>query len=228
MSVSGVAGAYVPRSWTPIQNRRDGEAQQTAASTTSPFDESGTPTTPFAGGTKQSATGSIQVTLPNGMSVGMFHADAGSSGFDAQMLKSLEDLVSNLSACSTSSNGTANGTQPDPVGDGSKNTGSNSELQGMQAIDMIHVDLPNGISIEVRHASAGHDADGGLAAMNEMEKAVEELVDHFSGWGGPSTDSGSAATGAAANQHGLAAYAEQANQKYQASLAAGPGLSRES
>ena len=48
---------------------------------------------------------------------------------------------------------------------------------------MMHVDLPNGISVEIRHSSASPEADGGLAAMNEMEKAMEELVDHFSSMG---------------------------------------------
>ena len=167
---------------------------------------------------------SISVSLPNGMSVGMFHIGAGGSGFDAQMIKSLEDLVSNLSAYTTTSKITPDATQPDAVSDGSKTTGSNSDLQRMQAIDMIHVDLPNGISIEVRHASS-NDADGGLAAMNEMEKEMEELVNHFSSLGNGSTDTASTSASAAANQHRLAAYTEQAQQT---SLAAGLGLSRES
>jgi hypothetical protein len=224
MSVSSVAGAYGPRNWTPIQNRRDDAAQQTAASNTSSPDEGSTPTTPFAN--LRSPTDSIQVSLPNGMSVGMFHFGAGSSGFDAQMLQSLEDLVSNLSAYTPTSKGTADGTQAGAVSDGSKNTGSNGDMQGMQAIDMIHVDLPNGISIEVRHGSATGDADGGLAAMKEMETEMEELVGHFSNLGNGSTDSTSTSASAAANQHRLAAYAEQAKQTYQTSLAAGLGLSR--
>jgi hypothetical protein len=223
MSVSGVAGAYAPRSWTPIQNRRNEDTVQSAAS--NPPGESGTPTTPYAGELTQVPSDSISVSLPNGMSVGMFHIGAGSSGFDAQMIKSLEDLVSNLSAYTTTSRGTADATQPDAVSDGSKTTGSSGDLQGMQAIDMIHVDLPNGISIEVRHASSSSDTDGGLAAMNEMAKEMEELVGHFSRLGKASPDSASTSASAAANQHRLAAYAEQAKQT---SLAAGLGVSRES
>jgi Na+/H+-translocating membrane pyrophosphatase len=91
----------------------------------------------------------------------------------------------------------------------------------------MHVDLPNGISVEIRHNSASGDADGGLAAMNEMEKAMEELVDHFSGVGNSSADSGSTAN-PAASQRALAAYAEQAKQKDQTSLTAGLGVSRAS
>jgi hypothetical protein len=172
-------------------------------------------------------TDSIMVSLPNGMKVGMFHFGGGGSGFDAQMLASLEHLADNLSAYTTTAKGTDDGTQPNAASDGSKNAGSNNDLQGSQAIDMMHVDLPNGISVEIRHNSASGDADGGLAAMNEMEKAMEELVDHFSGMGG-SADSGSTAANSTTSQRALATYAEQAKQKDQTSLAAGPGVSRAS
>jgi hypothetical protein len=222
MSVSGIAGSNVPRSWTPIQDRRSDGTAQTAAS--NPADETGIPTTPFAGTITRAPVDSITVTLPNGMKVGMFHIGAGSSGFDAQMLASLEHLADHLSAYTTLSKGTVDGTQPDGVSDGSKNAGSSGDLQGTQALDIMHVDLPNGISVEIRHSASG-DADGGLAAMNEMEKAMEELVDHFSNFGNGSTASASASTNAVANQHRLAAYAEQAKQT---SLADGLGLSRES
>jgi hypothetical protein len=222
MSVSGVAGPNIPRSWTPIQNRRDDDTAQTAASN-SP-DPTGAPTTPFLGKITSEVTDSIMVSLPNGMKVGMFHFGAGSSGFDAQMLASLEHLADHLSAYTT----TSNGTQPDAISDGSKNTGSNSDLQGAQAIDMMHVDLPNGISVEIRHNSASGDADGGLAAMNEMEKAMEELVDHFSGVGNNAADSGSTIANSAASQRALAAYAEQAKQKDETALTAGLGVSRAS
>jgi hypothetical protein len=230
MSVSSVAGPNLPRSWTPILNRRDDSAQ--TASPNSPDQsgnspqQTGAPTSPFLGKTS-SVTDSIMVSLPNGMSVGIAHFGAGSSGFDAQMLASLEDLVSNLSAYSPSSNGTADETKPGAASDGSKNTGSNNDLQGSQAIDMMHVDLPNGISVEIRHNSASGDADGGVAAMNEMEKAMEELVDHFSGLGDHSAGSGSTAN-PTASQRALAAYTEQAKQTDQTALAAGLGVSRAS
>lgn len=229
MSVSGVAGPNIPRSWTPILNRRDDSAQ--AASPTSPDqsgnspDQTGAPTSPFLGKTS-SVTDSIMVSLPNGMSVGIAHFGAGSSGFDAQMLASLEDMVSKFSAYSPSK-GTGDGTHPNAVSDGSGNTGANSDLKGSQAIDMMHVDLPNGISVEIRHNSASPEADGGLAAMKEMEKEMEELVDHFSGLGG-STDSAATAANSAASQRALAAYAAQATQNDQAALTAGPGVSRAS
>jgi hypothetical protein len=230
MSVSGVAGSNIPRSWTPILNRRDDSAQ--AASPTSPdqttnaSDQTGTPTTPAFGMLNQMPSDSIMVSLPNGMSVGIAHFGGGSSGFDAQMLASLEDLVGNLSHYTTTKS-TGDGTRPNAAGDGSGTTGSNNAVQGMQAIDTMHVDLPNGISVEIRQSSATPETDGGLAAMNEMEKAMEELVDHFSNVGG-SADSGSTATNSAASQRALAAYATQATQKDDAALTAGLGVSKAS
>ena len=232
MSVSGVAGPNIPRSWTPILNRRDDSAQTAAPTspdqTAGSSDPTGAPTTPAFGLLNQMPSDSIMVSLPNGMSVGIAHLGGGSSGFDTQMLASLENLVGNLSAYTTTSKGAADGTQPKAASDGSDNTGTNSDLQGMQAIDMMHVDLPNGISVEIRHSSASPEADGGLAAMTEMEKAMEELVDHFSGLGNKSADSGSAATTSAASQRALAAYTAQATQTDQAALTAGLGVSRDS
>ena len=219
MSVSGVAGANIPRSWTPIQSARDDSAQ--TASSNSP-DQTGAATTPFLGKITSEVIDSITVTLTNGMKVGMFHVGGGSSGFDAQMLVSLEHLADHLSAYTTTVKGTDDGTQPEAVGDSPKNAGSRGDLPLTQALDMIHVDLPNGIAVEIRHSSASSDADGGLAAMNEMEKAMEELVDHFSGFGNGSTDSGSTATKSAA------AYAAQATQRDQAGLTAGLGMSKAS
>lgn len=230
MSVSGVAGPNIPRNWTPILNRRDDSAQ--AASSTSPdqttntSDQTGAPTTPAFGMLNQMPSDSIMVSLPNGMSVGIAHFGAGSSHFDAQMLASLEDLVGNLSHYATTKT-TGDGTPPNAVNGGSGTTGSNNDIQGMQAIDMMHVDLPNGISVEIRHSSATPEADGGLAAMNEMEKAMEELVDHFSGLGG-STGSSATATNSAASQRALAAYAAQATQKDDATLTTGLGVSKAS
>lgn len=231
MSVSGVAGPTIPRSWTPVQNRRDDSAQTASPNsgdqTGSSTDQTGVPTTPFLGKITATVTDSIMVSLPNGMKVGMFHIGGGSSGFDAQMLASLEHLADNLSAYTTIAKGTNDGTRPNAVSDGSDNTGSNNGLQGTQALDMLHVDLPNGISVEIRHSSASAEADGGVAAMNEMEKAMEELVDHFSHMGG-SADSGSTSANSAASQRALAAYAEQATQKDLSALTAGFGVHKDS
>ena len=226
MSVSGVAGSNIPRSWTPILNRRDDSAQTTSSNSTDQAigstDQSGAPTTPSFGMLNQMPSDSIMVSLPNGMSVGIAHFGGGSTGFDAQMLASLEDLVGNLSPYTTTKSA-GDGTQPNAASDGAD--GSNNDIQGMQAIDMIHVDLPNGISVEIRHSSATPEADGGLAAMTEMEKAMEELVGHFASLG--STDSGST-TNSSASQQALAAYAAQATQKDQAALTAGLGVNQAS
>ena len=221
MSVSGVAGPNIPRSWTPVQNRRDDDTAQTASSNSS--DQTGAPTSPFLGKITSEVTDSIMVSLPNGMKVGMFHFGGGSSGFDAQMLASLEHLADNLSAYTTTAKGTNDGAQPNAASDGSDNTGSNSGMQGTQALDMLHVDLPNGISVEIRHSSASAEADGGVAAMNEMEKAMEELVDHFS-----STGSSADSSSTSASQRALAAYAKQTTQKNDATLTAGLGASKAS
>jgi hypothetical protein len=114
---------YCACSWTPILNRRDDSAQ--TAPPNSP-DQTGAPTTPFLGKITSSVIGPIMVSLPNGMSVGIANFGSGSSGFDAQMLSSLEDLVGNLSSYSTTSKGSDGATQP--------NAASGSDNNGLTAI----------------------------------------------------------------------------------------------
>jgi hypothetical protein len=104
----------------------------------------------------------VKVNLPNGMSVGIVHFGGG--GFDSSALKSIEDFVQRLASQQTEGNPASTSDQaqkdtPDAVG-----------------IDMVHVDLPNGISFEVRHSSGGQ-ATNSAAVMKELTDAAEELAE---------------------------------------------------
>ena len=226
MSVSGVAGLPIFR----VAGPRHRTAVTTAPirrRSSNPPDQTGAPTTPFLGKITSSVTDSIMVSLPNGMSVGIAHFGGGSSGFDAQMLASLENLVGNLSSYTTTTKSTGDGNQPNAASDGSENTGSNSEHAG-NAGDRHDACRPPQRNLRRDTALFGNPGSRWrLAAMNEMEKAMEELVDHFSGLGG-SSGLWSTAANSAASQRALAAYAEQAKQKDQTALADGIGVSRES
>ena len=53
-------------------------------------------------------------------------------------------------------------------------------------VDKIHVDLPNGISFEVRHSSGGQTTDS-AAVMKELTEVAEELAESLAHYSPAST-----------------------------------------
>jgi hypothetical protein len=135
----------------------------------------------------------IKVDLPNGMSIGV--VSFGNAGFDSTTLKTIEDFVQRLASKDTS------GHQAPRMSD----TG-NGEAPGVAGLDKVHVDLPNGISFEVRHSSGGQSTDS-LATMKELTDTAEELAEVFKNYSPAST--AAAAYAAAAGQ---AASSDRATQ----------------
>ncbi|GMO11291.1 hypothetical protein [Bradyrhizobium sp. TM233] len=109
----------------------------------------------------------IKVDLPNGMSVGVFHFGGG--GFDSQALKSIEDFVQALAHEQTLG-------QP---ASSSADQAGNDGTPAAVGLDMIHVDLPNGISFEVRHSQGKQPMDS-AAIMKQLTDAAEELAESLS------------------------------------------------
>lgn len=111
----------------------------------------------------------IKIDLPNGMSVGLFHVGGG--GFDSQTLKSIEDLVRGFADKETSG-------PREPRADQAGHDGKPAAV----GLDMIHVDLPNGISFEVQH-SPGKTSTDSAAIMKQLTEAADELAEtlgHYS------------------------------------------------
>ncbi|SDI08985.1 hypothetical protein SAMN05216338_101741 [Bradyrhizobium sp. Rc2d] len=113
----------------------------------------------------------IKVDLPNGMSIGV--VSFGNVGFDSATLKTIEDFVQRLASKETSGH-QASGAD----GAGAISDAEDGEAPGVAGLDKIHVDLPNGISFEVRHSSGGRSADG-PAIMKELTDTAAELADVF-------------------------------------------------
>lgn len=132
----------------------------------------------------------IKVDLPNGMSVGIFHFGGG--GFDSQALKSIEDFVQALAHEQTSG-------QPASRADQASNDGTPAAV----GLDMIHVDLPNGISFEVRHSQGKQPMDS-AAIMKQLTDAAEELAESLAHYSpASSAASAYAAQQAAASGRGI-------------------------
>jgi hypothetical protein len=142
---------------------------------------------------------SIEVDLPNGMSIGV--VSFGNAGLDTATLKTIEDFVQRLASQDTSSY-QASGAD----GAGAISHAGNGGAPDVAGLDKIHVDLPNGISFEVRHSSGGQSTDS-LATMKELTDTAEELAKVFGKYSPAST----AAAAYAASQASLSSRAIQVN-----------------
>ncbi|NEV00651.1 hypothetical protein [Bradyrhizobium uaiense] len=137
----------------------------------------------------------INVDLPNGMSVGV--VSFGSAGLGSATLKAIEDFVQKFA------NRDVSGHQVSGTDGATARSGANGG-SNVVGLDKIHVDLPNGISFEVRHSSGGQAADS-AAIMKELTDAAEQLADDFGKYSPAST----AATKYANNQAALYSRANQ-------------------
>jgi hypothetical protein len=147
-----------------------------------------------------SPSDSIDVNLPNGFSVDVTHI--GTGGINSNLLQTLQDMVSKLAAYGSSANSsaTANGPQGATSVTGSNTTTAGAP--GVVGINMIHVDLPNGISVELSHSPGDESSSQSLSEMNALADAADELVQAFAGYPGASAAADST-TGASAATNGV-------------------------
>src|SRR5216684_5906660 len=138
---------------------------------------------------------SIDVSLPNGFSVDVTHV--GTGGINSDLLQSLQDMVSKLEAYGSSATTGASAAATSDTGS-STTTGTTPNVVG---IDMIHVDLPNGISVELRHSSGDESSGQSLSAMSALTDAADELIKSFAGYSGASAPA-DGTTGASAATDG--------------------------
>jgi hypothetical protein len=131
----------------------------------------------------------IKVNLPNGMSVGVY--SFGGTGLDSETLKTIEDFVQRLASQDIPGHPASTTDEP-----GSSSGGD--EASDVAGLDKIQVDLPNGISFEVRHSSAGQTTDS-AAVMKELTDAAEELAEVFARYSPASTAASAYATNQAAS-----------------------------
>ena len=194
VSISSVANSGAFSQWQAMQRLRT-SAASSAADSTAPgngvSNSSAAPAGPLsslsAGGQKPSD--SVKVALPNGFSVEVTHFGSNvDQATEDQMVKSAEQLAGAFqgyagvgSGASTSANG---GTSAADASDSQGTDGT----QGARSIDMIHVDLPNGISIEVQHSQTGSEtSDQSQAVAARMVKATEELTAALQAYAGTSS-----------------------------------------
>jgi hypothetical protein len=156
---------------------------------------------------------SITVTLPNGSRFGVFHFGGNvDQAAEDEMVKSVERLASSISTYSFSGAAAAeSGAADAPPSEGSdappaQGTDAPPSEGGALAVDMVHIDLPNGTEIELRHATTGNETtDASQAAAEQMAKAAEELAAAFKAYAGASSSTAARDTSSGQLPPGLAA-----------------------
>jgi hypothetical protein len=121
----------------------------------------------------------LEVDLPNGFSVRATHTGGGSSGFTAQLLNSLEDIVGYLSKIDTVA-GEKPLTQA-PGGAPGAVTIQDGKAMQYRSLDTFHINLSDGYSIDLHHTGSDPDGENNPTAMNAMIKAMETLIGTFGG-----------------------------------------------
>ncbi|OAF12891.1 hypothetical protein AYJ54_44900 [Bradyrhizobium centrolobii] len=157
MSISSIAGGSAV-SWPS-------SVRQTKSASATTTQEGGSTLAP--GMNADAPYDAIKVDLPNGMSIGV--VSFGNAGLDSATLKTIEDFVERLASQDTS----GHADRADAASDA-----GNDDTSGAVGLDKIHVDLPNGISFEVRHSSGGRPTDS-PAVMKELTETAEELAEAF-------------------------------------------------
>jgi hypothetical protein len=187
MSISGVSGAsamaLLQRSAASSTQSKNNTAQTASTGSSTPSPGSSTPPTTLG----FNASAGIEVTLPNGLSVGVFSispganpfaqgagTSGGSGGALSQMISSLEQMVAafeNSSVPGSSTSGqssTASGSSA--AADAANAAGPGASIQGMTA------SVPNGISVEVFEAEQGNGTSGSDGSSDAMASTLEQLV----------------------------------------------------
>jgi hypothetical protein len=191
MSIGSIPNSNAAQQWQAMQRQR-------ASKSDTPPDQSGS-----AGSSAPASTNSfpvdlrttpydeMSVTLPSGLKVGVMHLGSSlDASTEQEMIKSMEQLVGGLQGYSASgSPAAATGTTPAAGATGSGGAAD----PGQGDIDQIDVDLPNGLSLEVKHGSSGADGSDGAAIDDRLTQEMTDLLSALKAY------SGTSSTGAAAS-----------------------------
>jgi hypothetical protein len=189
VSISSVSNAGAYSQWQAMQRLRT-SATDTTATNNGASSSGAAPAGPLSSATAggQTPYDSIMVTLPNGFSFGVAHFGSSvDQATEDQMVKSVEQLAGALQGYSGVGSGTTVANGAAPAADPTSSQGTDA-TQGAVSTDMIDLDLPNGVSIEVQHSATGSEtSDESSAVADQMVKAAEELAAALKAYSGTSS-----------------------------------------
>jgi hypothetical protein len=238
VSISSVTNSDVFRAWQAMQRRSaSAPSPETFAASSASDGTSGTGAAsgdtpgegPARGGTfpgvVQLATlpyDSIRVTLPSGVTVGVWHfGPSTDQATEDQMVQAVEHLANSLSLYSIDMGAVNPGdlgadaarseatvappAEATPGTDAQPSQGTDEPADAF-SIARVHLDLANGTSIEIRHAVKGSEtASESEAAAERMAKAADELAAAFRAYAGTSSNTAARDTSSGQLPSGLTA-----------------------
>ena len=192
VSISSVSNAGAYSQWQAMQRLRTSAAPSATDPSATNNGASGSGAAPAgplssltAGG--QTPYDSVMVTLPNGFSFGVAHFGSSDQATEDQMVKSVEQMAEAFQGYSGVGSGTTGANGAAPAADPTSSQGTDP-TQGAVSSDMIHVDLPNGMSLELRHSATGSETSSQSSAVaDQMVKAAEELAAALQAYSGTSS-----------------------------------------
>lgn len=110
----------------------------------------------------------LQVDLPNGFSVSATHIGGGNSGFSAQMLASMQDMISYLSTVRPTGEGPPSGAPADA-----------------RCLDTFSAPTSDGGMLTLHYATESDGGNTDPSAAEAMQKAIEAALGRYQNGGTP-------------------------------------------
>jgi hypothetical protein len=176
MSIASIPNSSAAQQWQAMQRSRASKPEAAPDAPGSAGTSAPASTNAFPVDLRSMSYDEMSVTLPGGLTLGIAHFGSSlDAGTEAQMVKSMEQLVGSLSgytppagwADPTAASSTAAAFDPtDP--------GATAD-SGQGSLDVVHVGLPGGMSLDVRHHSP--TAESGSEATTVQDRLVKEMND---------------------------------------------------
>jgi hypothetical protein len=202
MSIGSVTNSNAAQQWQATQRSRASKSEAAPDASASAGSSGPASTNAFPVDLRSMPYDEMSVTLPSGLTLGVLHMGSNlDASTEAEMTKSMEQLVGSLSGYTAPAGWTdptaaaSTGATPasDPTDPG------NAAAPGQGSLDAVHVNLPGGLSLDVRHGSPTAESDDQATAIQDrLVQQMNELVAALKAYSGTSSGgaSGAANTGA--------------------------------
>jgi hypothetical protein len=182
MSIGSIPNSNAAQQWQAMQRSRASKSDAAPDASASAGNSGPATTNAFPVDLRSMPYDEMSVTLPSGLTIGVLHMGSSlDASTEAEMVKSMEQLVGSLSGYTapagwtdpTSAASTGATPASDPTDSGTAaGTGQGS---GQGSLDAVHVDLPGGLSLDVRHGSPTAESDSEATAV--QDRLVQEMND---------------------------------------------------
>jgi hypothetical protein len=201
MSIASIPNSSAAQQWQAMQRSRASKSEAAPDTPGNAGSSDPTSTNAFPVDLRSMSYDEMSVTLPSGLTVGVLHMGSNlDAATEAEMMKSMQQLVGSLSGytppagwadpTSASTNGAMRASVP------ADSWATADPEQG--SLDAVHVDLPGGLSLDVRHGSpSAESGDQATAVQDRLVKEMDELVAALKAYSGTSPAAAAGSTSSA-------------------------------